>query len=94
MPARAPKRLGSWRDNAACVSVDNLDSQARVELFFPERSHAQAARAKKVCWEQCPVRQQCLDEAIENKERFGIWGGLDTQERQAEAKRRRRRGEA
>lgn len=36
--------------------------------------------AKAVC-ALCPVRIQCLNYAIENNERFGIWGGLTPHER-------------
>ena len=38
------------------------------------------AEAKKVCL-ACPVRKQCLDYALANDERFGIWGGLSERER-------------
>jgi WhiB family redox-sensing transcriptional regulator len=29
----------------------------------------------------CPVRLQCLEMALQNDERFGIWGGLSERER-------------
>jgi WhiB family redox-sensing transcriptional regulator len=59
-------------------------------MFFPERSQVEAAKAKAIC-ANCPVKQQCLDEAIRNCERFGIWGGMDQEERRKEARRRRRK---
>jgi WhiB family transcriptional regulator, redox-sensing transcriptional regulator len=62
------------------------------DQFYTERSNAAAARAKEVCF-TCPVRQECLDEAIQNKERFGVWGGMDTQQRMREMRRRRREAE-
>lgn len=37
-------------------------------------------RAKEVCW-TCPVLVPCLDYAMTNDERFGIWGGLTEEER-------------
>lgn len=43
--------------------------------------------AKKIC-ESCEVRSECLQYALENDERFGIWGGL------SERERRRLRNEA
>lgn len=39
-----------------------------------------AKEAKEIC-STCPVRIQCLNYAIVNKERFGIWGGLTPHER-------------
>jgi WhiB family redox-sensing transcriptional regulator len=37
-------------------------------------------RAKTVC-ELCPVRADCLDHAIRVGERYGVWGGLTSDER-------------
>ena len=36
--------------------------------------------AKKVCTE-CEVKVECLEYALANDERFGIWGGLSERER-------------
>ena len=89
MAKRKPKTLGGWRDDANCLSIEGLPtSRERNALFFPERSQVEAARAKEVC-KTCPVKQQCLDEAIANREKHGIWGGLDTSERGREVRRRR-----
>jgi WhiB family redox-sensing transcriptional regulator len=38
----------------------------------------------------CEVRQLCLEFAITEGERFGIWGGLTTQERRSLAAKRRK----
>jgi WhiB family redox-sensing transcriptional regulator len=62
----------SWRESALCRQVD-------PELFFPEKGEP-AAPAKKVC-ARCEVRTDCLTEALERCERYGIWGGLSTRER-------------
>jgi WhiB family redox-sensing transcriptional regulator len=83
MAGRRAKQLGDWRDDAACLGED-------IHLFFPERSQVQANQAKAIC-ANCQVRSDCLDEAIHNGERFGIWGGLDQEERRREARRRRAR---
>jgi WhiB family transcriptional regulator, redox-sensing transcriptional regulator len=70
-----------------------------VLLFFgpghesrPERE-IREAKAKGVC-QLCPVRMQCLDYALRNSIRHGIWGGLDEQERARERRRRARRPDA
>ncbi|HEX6523076.1 MAG TPA: WhiB family transcriptional regulator [Streptosporangiaceae bacterium] len=42
--------------------------------------NAASAEAKQIC-RRCPVRAECLAFATSNDERFGIWGGLDPDER-------------
>jgi WhiB family redox-sensing transcriptional regulator len=39
-------------------------------------------RAKAVC-ESCPVRAECLNHAVRAGERYGVWGGLTSDERLA-----------
>ena len=49
--------------------------------FFPERgAQADSQAAKAVCAE-CPVRAECLNYALENCERFGVWGGKSEKQR-------------
>lgn len=56
-------------------------------LFFgPDReSHADRAyregAAKAVC-RKCPVRDECLAEAVTNGFIWGVWGGMGEKERQ------------
>jgi WhiB family redox-sensing transcriptional regulator len=74
-----------WRSGAACKGYD-------PELFFSsedltdkrERVEREAA-AKAVCV-RCSVRPDCLDYAVAAGERYGIWGGLNPQERRAYAR--------
>jgi WhiB family redox-sensing transcriptional regulator len=49
------------------------------DLFFPERG-ASTKEAKAVC-QGCVVREDCLEYALANGEKFGIWGGLSERER-------------
>jgi WhiB family transcriptional regulator, redox-sensing transcriptional regulator len=63
-----------WRDDALCAQVD-------TELFFPVKG-ASTKAAKQVC-QRCPAREECLAYALENDERFGVWGGLSAPERRA-----------
>lgn len=37
-------------------------------------------KGKSVC-NRCDVREECLEYAMENDERFGIWGGMTARER-------------
>lgn len=62
----------TWMRQAACRSVD-------PELFFPGRG--ESTREAKAACAGCPVRVECLDYAIANGERHGIWGGLSPRER-------------
>ncbi len=62
----------TWKDRANCMGVD-------PDLFFPERG-ASTREAKEVC-RGCVVLQDCLEFAIANGEKFGIWGGMSERER-------------
>ena len=62
----------SWHDFANCLGVD-------PDLFFPERG-ASTKEAKEVC-RGCVVREDCLEYALQNGEKFGIWGGMSERER-------------
>ncbi|MFN3866435.1 MAG: WhiB family transcriptional regulator [Demequina sp.] len=61
-----------WQERALCAQTD-------PEAFFPEKGGS-TREAKKVC-ASCDVRSECLEYALENDERFGIWGGLSERER-------------
>ena len=67
-----------WQERALCAQTD-------PEAFFPEKVGS-TREAKRVCM-SCEVRVQCLDYALENDERFGIWGGLSERERRRVKKR-------
>lgn len=58
---------------------DGLCGQTDPELFFPING-VNATEPKAVC-ARCPVRSDCLEYALENDERFGVWGGLSERER-------------
>lgn len=61
-----------WQAYARCTEVD-------PEIFFPERGGSSKA-ARAVCAD-CPVKMECLEYALNNKEQFGIWGGTSERER-------------
>jgi WhiB family redox-sensing transcriptional regulator len=63
-----------WRERALCAQVGD-------DLWYPESGGGSSARAAKVICRQCEVRAECLREAIDNDEAFGIWGGLTEYER-------------
>jgi WhiB family redox-sensing transcriptional regulator len=70
-----------WQDVAACREIP-------VEMFFPP-AEQESEVAKAVC-ANCTVRQPCLEFALAEAERFGIWGGLTSLERRSLAAKRRK----
>ena len=74
MTAAAPEdeTLLSWQDKALCAQTD-------PEAFFPEKGGS-TREAKRICV-SCEVKQECLEYALMQDERFGIWGGLSERER-------------
>lgn len=73
-----------------------LDGSARCaetdpEAFFPEKGET-PRDAKRVCNDNggCPVKDQCLEYALEHGERYGVWGGLSERERRKVALERQR----
>jgi WhiB family redox-sensing transcriptional regulator len=62
----------AWQIQANCTGAD-------PDLFFPERGASQR-EAKEIC-RGCVVREDCLDYALANGEKFGVWGGLSERER-------------
>ena len=67
-----------WAGNALC-------NQARPDELFV-RGAAQN-RAKQLC-AGCPVRTECLAEALDNEIEWGVWGGMTERERRALLRRR------
>lgn len=68
----ARETSGPWQERALC-------SQTDPEAFFPEKGGS-TREAKRICV-RCEVRAECLEYAVLNQERFGIWGGLSERER-------------
>lgn len=67
-----------WTTSAACRASD------------PDALFVQGAaqnRAKAICL-ACPVRTECLADALDNRIEFGVWGGMTERERRALLRRR------
>ena len=62
----------SWQERALCAQTD-------PEAFFPEKGGS-TREAKRICV-GCDVKGECLEYALGQDERFGIWGGLSERER-------------
>lgn len=65
-------RWPSWREQAAC--------RGRLDLDFIDPPDEQVDQCRAACAE-CPVRELCLTSALASGEPWGIWGGLDAEQR-------------
>ena len=72
----------AWHERANCQGTD-------PDEFYPDKG-GRSDLAKYIC-SRCPVRTDCLQDALARDERHGIWGGLSDVER-LELKKRRARG--
>jgi WhiB family redox-sensing transcriptional regulator len=76
-----------WQYEGACREAD-------PETFFsPDaergpRRRAREAAAKALC-AVCPVVQECLNHALQVREPYGVWGGLNINERDSLLQQRR-----
>ena len=75
---RTQETLNDWTTSAACAKADPDD------LFV---TGAAQNRAKALCM-GCPVRVECLADALDNQVEFGVWGGMTERERRALLRRR------
>ncbi|MFF3503876.1 WhiB family transcriptional regulator [Streptomyces sp. NPDC003247] len=62
----------TWQREALCA-------QTGADFFFPEPGSS-VREAKRICT-LCDMRPACLEYALANDERFGVWGGLSEKER-------------
>lgn len=74
---------GEWGESATSVAcalppawMNQGSCQNRPELDFTEKP----GRDEKRCCERCPVRAQCLQYAIDNEHKVGMWGGFTANE--------------
>jgi WhiB family redox-sensing transcriptional regulator len=70
-----------WFDDAACRDAD-------TDVFFPV-SESMAGEAKAIC-AVCPVREECLEFALQTRPGDGVWGGLTATERHRLIRRRQK----
>ena len=72
-----------WMGDARCTDTD-------PELWFPELDSLWRVReAKNIC-EKCSVKKECLEYALVNGFKEGIWGGLSPTERNRVLKEKRK----
>jgi|SRR5699024_10944450 len=72
------------------LNQDDWASEAACKDLGPDTLFVRGAeqnRAKQVCG-GCPVRLECLAEALDNQIEWGVWGGMTERERRALLRRR------
>lgn len=67
-----PAKDFNWQKRALCAQPEN---QNKKEWFFSSDAE-ERYKAKNLCF-QCPVREDCIQWALENKQIWGVWGGKD-----------------
>lgn len=67
-----------WQEQGLCTQTD-------PELFFPVKGGT-TIPAKRIC-RRCPVRAECLQDALEYLDPFGVRGGLSPRELRELARR-------
>ena len=66
--------MSEWVEQAVCRSVD-------PDLWFPEGGMNQWSPVFRIC-ASCPVRRDCLKEALDLDIEYGIWGGVPSRVRE------------
>jgi WhiB family redox-sensing transcriptional regulator len=74
-PAWSTEPVGpdAWKLDGLCAQID-------PELWFPEKGE-RTRLAQRLCG-QCSVQATCLEYALTNDERHGVWGGKSERQRQ------------
>lgn len=74
-----------WFHEAKCKGLDG-------QFHADKSNNPQVQWAKRICngsimnedgtiVDSCPVKRQCLNYAVQNNEKFGVWGGQSERER-------------
>lgn len=72
----APDIVGDevdWRKIGSCAGSDTA-------VFYPEDDKDEGIEAKGIC-AHCPVRDACLQYALDTREKNGVWGGHTARDR-------------
>ena len=64
-----------WMEDGACRQL------RPPVLFFPDSTDLAGVQAAKAACETCPVRERCLQHALDLRIDYGVWGGASEDER-------------
>lgn len=64
-----------WMDNAKCHTEDGI-------VWFPQQGERHLTTIAKRFCRDCPVRQRCLNWALDNEIMYGVWGGQSPKDRE------------
>ncbi len=81
---------GDQDDVGTIMWVEDWAAAAACRDAAPDALFVRGAeqnKAKQVC-SGCPVRSECLAEALDNQIEWGVWGGMTERERRALLRRR------
>lgn len=73
-----------WRVRAACRGAS--------DIFFPDSQLVENLRPAQAICATCPVREPCLNWALDTNQEFGVWGGMTEGDRKRLRRRRYRAG--
>lgn len=75
--------IAAWRARANCRDED-------PNLFYPGHEGvgrpAKSEKALGIC-AVCDVREECLEYALETNQEYGVWGGVEEEQRRRLRKR-------
>jgi WhiB family redox-sensing transcriptional regulator len=84
----AQRDTRNWSRRGACRT-----SALEPDAWFPvAKDSMDAVLARRICEQDCTVQAECLNEALQQYNTIGIWGGLDETERRSMMRRRARHG--
>jgi len=69
-----PKGEHEWTEWSQCAQPGSPN-------MFPSDQDRDGTKAAQSLCQSCAVRPECLAEAIERGEQYGVWGGLTTAQR-------------
>lgn len=69
-------RYSRWQAFGVCANMPLND-----RVFFSEPGRPRNNRLSKPYCDECPVQQLCLEDSLVHGDKYGVWGGLDSQQR-------------
>lgn len=75
--------IPKWYSDAACANMAPMFDGAGSEGHHATNQDLAVERAAlAVCWRSCPVRSECLLDALENNVEYTLRGGYTPKQRQ------------